>query len=274
MVPRSPKTVVVVALALALSACGAPDAAPAGAPREPATDRTPTRDMPESRATPPAGPCESAGPTEPIALASGGWFVSATGLGIRFDGSSHDSYDDGTTELLLSLAFWSPGQRSSAWMPSAFAEPRYEVMLGHCVRVREGSETRVVLEVAPLPSSGAQPSRPATTLPACPTTQTVPHLDDYALSADGQRRWVDVARDPGTGEWMPTPQPRMPFHHASRLSFENLTDYPALVEARERTVRFVFEQVSHQIEQVAGRHEWRAEYAARVVDACHVAPVR
>lgn len=258
--PSTPKAAAcLLAHALALSACGAPDATPPTAPREP----PPTHDMPRASPTPPSGPCASLGPTESITLTPDGWFVSATGLGMRFDGSTHDSHDDGTTDLLISLAFWAPGQPSRTWMPSAFAEPRAEEMLRHCVRVREASEVQVVLEVAPVAAG-------VTSLPACSAPPTVPHLDDYAQSADGQRRWVDVTRDPRTGEWMPTPQPRMPFHHASRLAFENLSDYPALVAAREGTVRFVFEQVSHRIEQVPGRHEWRAEYVARVVDACTV----
>lgn len=105
---------------------------------------------------------------------------------------------------------------------------------------------------------------------ACPPSQTAAHLDDYALTADRQRYWVNVKRDRRTGEWLPTPLPRMPMHHSSRLIFQNLAEFPALVEARDRTLRFVCEQLSHDIEKVAGEYRWRAEYVARIESVCVV----
>jgi hypothetical protein len=215
----------------------------------------------------PPGPCAAVETTEQVTVPAGGWFVSATGLQVRFDGASHDSYEDGTTDLLLSLSFSAHGEASRSWLPSAFAEPRWETMLGHCVRVREGSEARVVLDVAPLPAPNSTGA--ASALAPCPPSPSLPRLEDYALTADGGRYVVDVTRDPRTGEWMPTPLPRMPHHHASRLTFENLAAHAALATAGGETLRFTLELVSRHIEQVPGRHEWRAEYFARIDAVCN-----
>jgi hypothetical protein len=226
--------------------------------------------VPDEPAPSTAGPCAGVTDPETLTLAQAGYFVSATGLGVRLEGASHDAYDDGTTDVLLTLTLWQSGAQSRSWMPSALAAPRYETFFDHCVRVREASETRVVLEVAPIPSD----ARAAAPIAACPTAPTATHLDDYAQATDGARYWVDVTRVPTTGEWLPTPLPRMPRHHASRLELRNLAAHPALARAAARaggqamTLRFVFDLLAHHIESVSSQHQWRGTYEASVVDVC------
>lgn len=234
-------------LALALAACsGSP------APQAPATPSERPRDEVTLE------PCAAIASPERLVLEAGSWSTSATGLSVRYEGSSHDSLEGGGFDLSVSLVLWTEGEQSRTWLPSALARPRYETFLGHCARVVEGTEARVTLEVAPL--------APPAALRPCGGEPSAPRLTDYALSADGQRYSVEVTRHPTTGEWQPSPLPRMPHHHASRLSLRGLADHPELVGA-ERP-RLTIELLSHTIEQVPGRHEWRAEYAARVVEVC------
>jgi hypothetical protein len=203
-------------------------------------------------------PCDHVTAPERLVIDAGSWLTSATGLSVRYEGSSHDSFEGGGFDLSLSLVLWTEDEQSQTWVPSAFAPPRYETFLGHCVRVAEGTEGRVVLEVAPL-------ARPAALRP-CAGEPSAPRLTDYALAADGQRYSVEVTRHATTGEWQPAPLPRMPHHHASRLSLRGLSDHPELVGAQRP--RLTIELLSHTVEQVPGRHEWRAEYVARVIEAC------
>jgi hypothetical protein len=212
------------------------------------------------------GGCADPRVTERVVVPSGEWRMSATGLGIRFEGASHDSYEDGSHDLLVSLTLWAQGQQSESWLPSAVAPPRFVELVGQCLRLAEGNEDRVVLDVAPRRSEdtgGAPPS-----LAACDDTPGAQRLEDYGLAADGARYFVDVSRDARRGEWMPTPLPAMPLHHASRLAWQNLSDFPELVGAGGGRVRFGFLLVSREIRQVPGQHEWRAEYLATITAVC------
>lgn len=207
-------------------------------------------------------PCAGAAAPERLTIDAGTWRTSATGLSIRYEGASHDSFEGGRTDLSLSLTLWVEGEPSQPWLPSALAPSRYEMFLGHCVRVVSGSTARAELDVAPLRRDR---SIVAATPDAC--AADLEHLEDYALVADGRRYRVDVIRDVTTGAWEPTPLPRMPYHHASRLALRGLGDHPELATVGDRA-RLVIEMVSHTIEQVPGRREWRAEYVARVIDVC------
>jgi len=77
--------------------------------------------------------------------------TAPTGLSIRHRGTSHDSFDDGRTDELLSLSF-ARGGAAATWMPSVLALPVETELLGHCVRVVAASSERAVLEVALLPA--------------------------------------------------------------------------------------------------------------------------
>lgn len=202
----------------------------------------------------PPSPCKV---TERVELESGRWFVSATGLRVGFDGTSHDSYVDGGTDMFVVLSLGTETAASESWLQSIFALPAETTVHEHCVRVEEASESKVVLHVGP----SSPPGQPR----ACgePTT---PRLSDFGMLDDGDRVHIDVARDTKTGEWMPTPLPRMPHHHASRLAWQNLSDHPSLAGLAH--ARFDVELVSHDVTQVAGREQWRAEYRAKVLAVC------
>ncbi|MDC0721149.1 hypothetical protein [Nannocystis bainbridge] len=87
---------------------------------------------------------------ERLAIDVGAGRTSATGLSIRYEGATHDSFEGGAADLLLSLVLSVEGEPVQTWLPSALAKPRYVVFLGHCVRVAAGAAARVEVEVAPL----------------------------------------------------------------------------------------------------------------------------
>ena len=251
-------------LALVACACACACASPRPAPT-PAPSSTPTSEERASSEEPRVDPdpCAAVTTTEHLGIDEGAWRTSATGLSIRYEGASHDSFEGGGTDLSLALALWVEGEPSERWLPSALAPSHYTTFLGHCVRVTGGSAARAELDVAPLPRAPAV----GPVSGAC-TDATIERLEDYALVADGRRYVVDVARDATHGAWEPTPLPRMPHHHASRLALRGLPDHPGLASLREPRARFVIEVLSRTVEQVPGRREWRAEYVARVVDVC------
>jgi hypothetical protein len=127
-------------LAAALAACG-PSSAP-GAQSKPRPREEPAR------------ACERGPAPERVEVDVGKTAVTRSGVAVTFETSSHDSYDDGRTDLLLHLRFqgvMDDGSLSPSalrWMPSAFAKPEW-VLLGidRCVRVVEPGERRVVLEL-------------------------------------------------------------------------------------------------------------------------------
>lgn len=239
----------------ALVGCASPRPIPAEPPRE--------RSEPTEPARAESGVCAGIEAPERLTIDVGAMRSSATGLSIRHEGAAHDSFADGTTALALSLVLWVEGERSETWLPSTLAKSGYVTLLGHCVRVAAGSAARVEVDVAPLPPKTAM--REA--LAPCAIDPTIERLEDYALVADGRRYVVNVTRDPSTGMWVPTPLPQMPYHHASRLSLRGLSGHPALALA-DAHPRLLIELVSRTVEKVPGRHEWRAEYVARVIDVC------
>lgn len=85
---------------------------------------------------------------ERLELAAGATATTTTGLEVSFDGSSHDIYDDGSTALLLELTFRRQDEEVHRIL-SAYAIPREEVILGHCVVLVESADARVVVRVAP-----------------------------------------------------------------------------------------------------------------------------
>ena len=202
-------------------------------------------------------PCEEG---ERIEVAAGKWFASATGLVVRFAGASHDNYADGRTELFLLLSFDTETKASEEWLPSAFAPVQSHSVHGHCVALVEGSEQRVVVRVAPL--------QRAEMPPVC-TQPSTPRLDDYTDATEGARLHVDVRRDVTTGEWMPTPLPKMPHHHATRLTWLDLDAHPEIAATRSEVLRFEFEIAERKVQPV-GEARWRAEILARIANICRV----
>lgn len=184
--------------------------------------------------------------------------ISATGLGVRLQGASHDHHEDGSSTLWLELTLWSEAG-SQQWSPSALALPSTPaVILGHCVQLLEGSEEQVRLAVRPI-------GRSTGPLEPCPEPQ-VPALTDYSLAVGGHRFYLDVVRDPASGAWIPTAPLDMPMHHASRLAWLGLSAFPELSHATG-VVRLVAEAQEHTIQRVAERG-WIAEYEAALITVC------
>ena len=94
----------------------------------------------------------------------------------------------------------------------------------------------------------------------------VPQLVSYNDVKVPARYWVDVAWH--DGEWRPAGQLPMPHHHATRLELTNLGAFPALARHRDGRVRLTIDITSRDIRKVPSRNEWRATYAARIVEAC------
>ena len=72
------------------------------------------------------------------------------GVVVTYEGLHHDIFDDGSTNASVELRFSDSrdAQATDGWMPSIFGEPRFvHLRLGHCVRLVDGNEDRVVLEV-------------------------------------------------------------------------------------------------------------------------------
>jgi hypothetical protein len=60
----------------------------------------------------------------------------------------------------------------------------------------------------------------------------------------------------------------MPHHHATRLELTNVAAFPALAHHRDSRVRLTVDIRSRDTRKVPNRNEWRATYAATIVDAC------
>jgi len=111
-----------------------------------------------------------------MVVSAGGSATARSGLTVRFAGATHDSYDDGRTDLLLQLQLFDErdGAPISGWMPSAFTKPAYRAFGRFCVRVREASSDRVVLDVVALDGPAAKP------LPRCHEACCPPELREPA----------------------------------------------------------------------------------------------
>ena len=78
--------------------------------------------------------------------------------------------------------------------------------------------------------------------------------------------WVEMVFDENA--WQPAERIPMPYHQATRLELTNEAEFPSLSAHRARRLRFSLEVTSREIHKVAGRHEWRTTYSARIISAC------
>lgn len=149
-----------------------------GVDSPPVTTATPVE---QGEAPPPAPAAEAPGPGRRacidangggrLEVPAGGSATTGTGFTVKFNGTSHDLYDDGTSDLLIHLKFLDgDGQPISGWTPSAFSKPAWVRFGDYCVRLLEGSVEKVVLEIAHL---GAPESKP---LPPCRVSCCPPEL--------------------------------------------------------------------------------------------------
>lgn len=120
--------------------------------------------VPESEpaATPPAPTdperCRDHGSVRRVEVAEGQTTALRDGLLVTYEGTMHDHYDDGTSDMILQLVFQGasesgePFPSALTWMPSAVANAgMHELPTGDCVRVAAILAETVVLEVAELP---------------------------------------------------------------------------------------------------------------------------
>ena len=149
--PR-PALLLIAGLALA---CGcAPRAQPSAVPEaDPAaTALTPTD----------SERCRDHGPVRRVEVAQGQTTALRDGLLVTYEGTMHDHYDDGTSDVILQLVFQGASEGGEplpsglTWMPSAIANAgMHDLPTGDCVRIADIVGESVVLEVAerPPPSS-------------------------------------------------------------------------------------------------------------------------
>lgn len=115
----------------------------------------------------------------------------------------------------------------------------------------------------PPPDLGApDPFAPCPAEPANPRDRT-PALSLIDLEYDAPYHLV-VTRE--EGEWVAAERLPMPRHHASRIDWRNLADFPALADATGR-LRFTLKIEERAIQRVAERR-WDARYTAVIVAVC------
>lgn len=98
------------------------------------------------------------------------------------------------------------------------------------------------------------------------TPPLAPRLESYVGVQVPGRYWLEmVFRD---GEWQPAQPLAMPSHHATRLELTNLAEFARLAGHQPQKVRVTLDIISREVTQVAGRHQWRVTYEARIVQVC------
>ncbi|MEM9190536.1 MAG: hypothetical protein AAGF12_15230 [Myxococcota bacterium] len=116
------------------------------------------------------------------------------------------------------------------------------------------------------PSTRAHSAFDRRPVPRCGPSEATP-LANLAQVHDGGRYVTEVARN-AQNEWLPTPFPSMPMHHASRLEWVNIEAFSELADSPYERLRFEFELRSHEVQQVPGAHQWRAVYRCELVAIC------
>jgi hypothetical protein len=68
-------------------------------------------------------------------------------------------------------------------------------------------------------------------------------------------------------EWRPVAPLKLPFHHAGRIEWLNLTDFPELTETPpgSRLKNIVFRVVEKKIAKVSGQYRWNTTYTCRII---------
>jgi hypothetical protein len=68
-------------------------------------------------------------------------------------------------------------------------------------------------------------------------------------------------------EWRTVVPLRIPFHHAARIEWTNLSDFPQLNQAKNVDCkrRIVFKVIAQEAVKVAGRYRWNTTYECRII---------
>ena len=143
--PRAYTTALVSSL---VCAC-ASEAIPAAEPRTEASAPEPTALAEREREREPAS-CEQPSEIERVELEASDSKELASGLELRFVGSSWDHYEDGSFDQLAEFRF-RLGEQNTSEIISALAPndpPSFRPVLGHCWRLVGLSESGAIVEVA------------------------------------------------------------------------------------------------------------------------------
>ena len=126
---------------------------------------------------------------------------------------------------------------------------------------------------APAPIDGVEgaeePVAAGPVFPRCGAAEGIELTSTSGLRAgDGALHHVVVVFRPEHGEWMPAEPVDMPMHHAIRLAWTNLDDFPELADASGERLRFTFSVLSQSRRQQPEEGEILVEYLARVEMLC------
>lgn len=215
--------------------------------------------------------CRGLEHTERVEIAAGETRRTPTGLTIVYRGSSHDNYDDGSTDVLLDIELGVDGQTEQTEqnirrMPSAFARPQFQFNFGHCWQIVEASGERIIVEYSTVLNTNTDQQ---SMFPNCNQPEERPsQLTSFISASENSQYWINVISCNDSTGWCMADTPRMPMHHSSRIEWNNINEFPQLHGLRDQSLRFAFTYLSRDIEHVTGQHRWRATYFARIDNIC------
>ncbi len=94
-----------------------------------------------------------------------------------------------------------------------------------------------------------------------------PELFEFAGTLEEGRMYRALSIFDQEQEWRPVAPLKLPFHHAGRIEWLNLKDFPALTETppSARLKNIVFRVVEKRIAKVAGQYRWNTTFYCRII---------
>lgn len=91
-------------------------------------------------------------------------------------------------------------------------------------------------------------------------------VDFAGLIEKGKNYRAMIAYDKEEG-WRTAVKLRLPYHHAARIEWVNLKDFPVLDKPQDgaRRQRVIFDLVSREVVKVLGQERWNTTYRCRIV---------
>jgi hypothetical protein len=99
------------------------------------------------------------------------------------------------------------------------------------------------------------------------TGQSQQQVVEFAgLIQKGPTYRAQISYDKEQG-WRTVVKLRVPYHHAARVEWVNLNEYPVLdkPDERSRKKRIVFELESREVVKVSGQERWNTTYRCRII---------
>jgi hypothetical protein len=103
-------------------------------------------------------------------------------------------------------------------------------------------------------------------VPCQQQSPNVARLETFVAAEMGKPYWVDV--NFSEQEWQPAPSIRPEYHHASRLEFDNVEEFPLLAGRQASPLRLTFELRSTEVSKSTTHDPWRSVYRARILRVC------